>query len=61
MLALSFTDEISNTKTKINFWNSRSLTPMGRITVIFKVRKRTVLITYSFHCPTLMKTAERPK
>ena len=34
MLTLNLTDKISNMKTKINYWNSRSLTPIGRITVI---------------------------
>ena len=34
MLTLNFTDKISNMKTKNNYWNSRSLTPIGRITVI---------------------------
>ena len=34
MLTLNFTDKISNIKTKINYWNRRSLSPMGRITVI---------------------------
>ena len=34
MLTLNFTDKISNIKTKINYWNRRSLTPIGRITVI---------------------------
>ena len=34
MLTLNFTDKIANIKTKINYWNRRSLTPIGRITVI---------------------------
>ena len=34
MLTLNFTDRIANIKTKINYWNRRSLTPIGRITVI---------------------------
>ena len=35
MLILNFTDKISNIKTKINYWNRRSLTPItGKITVI---------------------------
>ena len=36
MLTLNFTDKIctTNIKTKNNYWNRRSLTPIGRITVI---------------------------
>ena len=35
MLALKFSDiKISNIKTKSNYWNRRSLTRLGRITVI---------------------------
>ena len=34
MLTLNFTDKIANIKTKINYWNRRSLNPIGRITVI---------------------------
>ena len=34
MLTLNFTDKISNIKTKINYWNRRSLIPIGRIAVI---------------------------
>ena len=34
MLTLNFTDKIANIITKINYWNPRSLTPIGRITVI---------------------------
>ena len=33
-MTLNFTDKISNIKTKINYCNCRSLTPIGRITVI---------------------------
>ena len=34
MLTLNFCDRLSNIKTKINYWNRRNLTPLGKITVI---------------------------
>lgn len=34
MLTLNFLDKISNIKIKINYWNRRNLTPLGKITVI---------------------------
>ena len=34
MLTLNFSDKLSNTKTKINYWNCRNLIPLGKITVI---------------------------
>ena len=34
MLTLNFTDKIANIKTKNDYWNRRSLTPISRITVI---------------------------
>ena len=34
MLALNFSDKLSNIKTKISYWNRRTLTHLGKITVI---------------------------
>ena len=34
MLALNFSDKLASIKTKINYWNRRNLTPLGKITII---------------------------
>ena len=34
MLALNFSDKLANIKTKINYWNRRNVTPLGKITII---------------------------
>ena len=34
MLALNFSDKLSNIQTKINYWNRRNLIPLGKITAV---------------------------
>ena len=34
MLTLNFSDKMSNIRAKINYWKRRSLTPLGKITIV---------------------------
>ena len=58
MLTLNFTDKTSNIRTKINYWNRRSLTHLGRITVIKYILLSSLnhlLISFSNHNKELLK------